>query len=188
MGFKIVKFKPCIVAFAGPPLAGKTTLGQKLSKQTNFKYFDIDDARWEIFPKTERLPDFREDLAMLASYTFNHCRAAESLIKGTPVAVGATYSREIYVELLRIFARSSNYHLRIFVLDTPEEVMEERIKIRAEEDNPSVVKSIEVVQEVRDRFKPIVGDEVVNINTGLTISECIDQILQILKPLRADSH
>lgn len=186
MGFKIVKFKPCIVAFAGPPLVGKTTLGQEFSKQTNFEYFDIDDARWEIFPKTERLPDFREDLAMLTSYTFNHYRAAESLIKGVPVAVGATYSRKIYVELLRMFARSSNYHLRILVLDAPEDVMEERIRIRAEEDNPSVVKSIEVAQEVRDRFRPIVGDEVVNINTGLPIEENVAQILAELAPFKRD--
>lgn len=183
MSLAIVKFEPCVIAFAGPPLVGKSTLGRELSKKTNFEFFDVDDARWQIFPRTERLPDFREDLAMLSSYTFNHFQAAESLIKGIPVAVGATYSREIYILVLRMLADSAGVPLRIFVLEAPENVIEERIRKRTTEGNPSVVNTIEFAREVRQRFRPIAGSEVTPIDTGLSIAKNMEQIMNILEPL-----
>ncbi|MBI2593706.1 ATP-binding protein [Candidatus Daviesbacteria bacterium] len=181
---RIKKFKPCIVAFAGPPLSGKSTLGGILSEKTNFKYFDIDEARWKIFPRSGRLPNFLEDLAMLASYTFNHHQAAKALLKGIPVAVGATYSRTIYVNLLRNFAHSAQVPLKIFVMDVSEKIVEERIKKRVDEGNSSVIKSIEAAIEVKARFNPITGGEVTRINTGLSPEENLDQILKNLAPLK----
>src|SRR5260221_61272 len=165
------ELKPCIVALAGHSFSGKTTLGGELSRVTNLRYFDVDAARLQLFPQKPLFKDFRNTMSMTAAYAWNHYLASEHLITGEPIAVGATYSHSSYTSMLRDLSRLSKAPLTIFALNISEEALEERVKRRMEEGSLSVVTSLEHVLDLRRRFVPLEGDDVVQIDTSLPLEQ-----------------
>lgn len=180
---KRLQFKKCLVALCGPPLSGKTTLGRELAKHSNFAFLDVDEARWEIFPKSDRLPDEQEQLAMQASYRKNHEKAGDLLQLGQPVIVAATYSRKLYHQMLQDLAERNGAELRVFLLVVSDEEIRRRIENRANE-NPSVVKTFEQFSEVKDRYIAIEGVRLVKVDTSLSVEENAGQIFHFLEDLR----
>lgn len=189
MTSEIQEFPTQIVALAGPPLMGKTTLGTELARRSNFKYLDIDEVRPHAsgligYPSNQRLPGGLETILMFHCYTANHLRAGGLLSEGQPVAIGATYSHENYVSLLRTFAQVMRVPLTILLLDAPEELLEERIARRKEQGSLSVVQTLVVAREIRARFRTIEGDDVHKVNTGLPLGQSIDEIFKVINSRR----
>lgn len=178
-----LQFKKCLVVLCGPPLSGKTTLGRELAKHSNFAFLDVDEARWEIFLKSDRLPDKQEQFAMQTSYQKNHEKARDLLQLRQPVIVAATYSRELYHQMLQDLAERNGAELRVFLLVVSDEEIRRRIENRANE-NPSVIKTFEQFSEVKNRYRVIEGVRLVKIDTSLSVEENAGQIFYSLEDLR----
>lgn len=200
MGLEIVEFKPRIVALAGAPLSGKTTLGNELSSRTNLCFFETDEIRRQfpaqLYPNPKEERDFfrnpvRRFTAIAVAQAYANHLAAKVLERGKPVLLAATYSHPSYVNPLREFAdlyrrvnQLAESALRIFVLEVPEECLiprvEERVRLRLE----TTVNTVAHAMDLRRRFMPIEGDDIIHVNTGLPIEENITQILAELTPFR----
>ena len=173
-------FTKCIVALTGPPLVGKTTLGQALAKRSDLVFLDVDDARWHIFPKTERLPEEKERQAMLTSYEYNHERARRQLDQEKPVILGATYSRKGYHQMLRDLAKNASVPLRVFLLEASDEEIIRRVQARQFEGSDSTIVTAEAALEVKARYSAIVRVNLVKINSDLPVEENTEKVLQSL--------
>lgn len=200
MSLEIVEFKPCIVALAGAPLSGKTTLGNELSRRTNLHFFDIDDIRSrfpaQLYPNPEEERDFfrnpvRRYTAIAVAQAYAYYLAAEVLEKGKPVLLAATYSHRSYANPLREFAdlyRRVNHPdesvLRIFVLEVPVESLPQRVEDRIRSRIDTTVNTLEHAMDLRRRFMPIEGGNIVHINTGLPLEKNVAQVLAELAPFR----
>lgn len=189
-----IEFRPCIVALAGPPLSGKTTIGTELSRRTNLTLFDVDQSGIDLEGLLEpgiKHP-FVNSMRMAVKYTYNHYLAGLHLAEGKPVIVTATYSHHTYEYLLREILtdtyqrlyQSPESLLRIFLLDAPVESLSLRIAERTDKGSVSDVNTLEHATSLRRRFVPIEGDDVVKVNTALPIEANIDQILTVLGPFR----
>lgn len=202
MSLEIVEFKPCIVALAGPPLSGKTTLGGKLSEMTNLYFFDMDNVRRcfpvQLYPDPDKERDFfrnpvRRYAAILTAHAYAYYLASEVLENGEPVLLAATYSHPSYLNPLREFAdlyrrvnQPAESALRIFVLEAPEESLASRVDQRVSLRDETTVNTVEHATDLRRRFGPIEGEDVCHVNTGLSIEENIDQILAALTVFRKE--
>lgn len=183
----ITKYRKSLLALMGIPLTGKTTLGNELARQTNFVFLDVDVARRRIFTPRARsiLPKPLESFEMLKSYQANHEYARTLLDRGQPVILGATYSKEIYHDMIRWLAAKTDSPLRTFLLDAPDEVLEKRLRKRLIEGSLSNVRTMEHVLADRRKYKPIEGVARTLMNTALPLQDCINQILDNLSDLRA---
>lgn len=179
-----LEFGKCIVALAGPPLVGKSTLGRELAARSNLQFLDIDEGRWKIFPRTERLPESLEGLAMITCYGYNHFRAGAFLIEGTPTIVAATYSRSLYRQMLTGLADSMQAPLRVFLVDVPEDDLERRINTRIEQGNPSAVKDVALAKRLRASYNPISEFEYVRVDTSLPIDYAVETVFNNIADLR----
>lgn len=190
-----VEFKPYTkVVFAGPPYSGKTTLGLEVSSRTNLKFVDINTVRWLFQENGEEFPSsFVRSMAMAETYALAHFRAAQYLEGGEPVSLAATYSHPSYVNNFREFA---DLHRRknelpdaatiIFVLHAPEESLPERGEARRRMNDEKYFPyiSLETALDLRRRFVPIEGADVVPINTGLSLDENVAQVFAALEPFK----
>ena len=179
-----LQFRKCIVALAGLPLTGKSTLGTELARRSNFIFLDVNDVRWNVFPRRgKRLPDKQEQFAMQTSYQKNHERARDLLQQGKPVILTATYSRELYHQMLKSLAKKSDVPLKVFVLEASGKEIERRIKQRLKKDNLSVVQSLEGFLEVKNRYALITNVDLTEIDATLSLKQNIKQIFQALSSL-----
>lgn len=192
-----INYEPVIVALAGPPLSGKTTLGNALSEKTNLNFLDIDRIRRDqkLYPHGER--DFSDTLtrytAIQIAFAYAYHSAAKLLAKEDPVLLAATYSHKSYLDPLLEFAdyyqRLNHFDeslLRIFVLEAPEASLAQRVeeRILQRDSSNNTVNTVEIALELRRGFAQIKGKNVFHINTGLPIDENMSQILSTLEPLK----
>lgn len=192
MGLEIIEFKPFIAALAGPPLSGKTTLGLALAERTNLHFLDIDEKGKEIESLLEPLSGPLANTGrMMAKYGYLFSLAANELTKHRPVLLAATFSHNSYVDYLGALAdlhrrlnQSPESALRFFVLDAPVESLGSRVSERVERGSNSDILTLDRAIDLRERFIPIVGNDAVPVNTGLSIEENVNQILAYLEPFK----
>lgn len=190
-----VEFNPCIVALAGPPFSGKSTLARELVRRTNMRSFDNNDTRWLYGPAGEEFDrTLVRSAAMYETYGLTHFKAIEHLDRGTPVVVAGTYSHGDYVHMLRGIAdlhrrltEVDEPALRIFALEVSEESLKVRVKQRIAAGISFPVIHLDYVRHLREVYVPIKGTDVTHINTGLSIDENIGQIIAALEPFRKAS-
>src|SRR3989344_3804982 len=128
MNLDIVEFRPCILSLAGPPLVGKTTLGNELARRTNIRFIEVDAQRtlYPTDPEETLNGDFKDPLlrftAILEAYQTSYHLATRWLRDGEPVMFAGTYSHRSYVNPLREYAdyygrlnKLTESALRIFV-------------------------------------------------------------------------
>ncbi len=180
-----IHLNPCIIVMAGPPLMAKSTLGKALAEQTNAVYLDVDEARWEIFPRTnKRGTDEEERTAMRESYQYNHLRAHHYLSENIPVILGATYSWEGYHEMLKELTQVTGAPLRVFLLDIADEELVRRVEKRQAEGDLSVVQSPEVALKLKGRYQPIEGVWRMDLDGNAPVEENAQRVINALSDLR----
>lgn len=120
-----------VVAIAGLPLSGKTTLGDALAKATGIHFVDIDAGPVSCAPPQEPDPlqseeaRAREQARMRVAYTILHAAIEANLAQGFSVIVAATYSRRASQEFLRAAVERAGGVLKVIwcqFSDTPEEI------------------------------------------------------------------
>ena len=187
-----IEYNPCIVVLLGPPFSGKSTMARELSLRTNIRVFDNNQTRWLYAPAGEEFDrPLVRSMAMQETYGFTHFKAAEQLDRRRPVAIAATYSHKDYVNMLREFAdfhrRLSGLEqpvLRIIALEVSEGNMEARVRQRLAEGISYPEIPLEYALDLRRRYVPIAGDDVIHVSTDVSIDESIGRIIQALEPFR----
>lgn len=184
------RFSPCIIAFTGPGLVGKSTLGRALSERTNFIHFDVDDMRWRLFEKTSdqgyqhKLPDELERFAMLTSYQANHERARDAILEGNPVILSATYSREPYHEMLKWLRDQTQVTLLVFLLEVSDEQAEIRLNERLNSESLSNSRSLEDLLNMKNKQKPMEDVGLIRLNTGRSLGETLTDVFSHIAHLQ----
>lgn len=203
-----IELQKCIVALAGPPLVGKSTLGKKLQDRTNLTYLDVDAARRQIFiPWEELTPDEQQSIgtevdpkdylngrsvlpppweafAMINSYQKNHELARELLNNGRPVILGSSYSRDRYHDMLKNLALETASPLKVFLLRASDASIKKRIDERIKNGSLSNVTSFEHYLETKNRYQIMQDVDLTTIDTESPIEDNIAQILEALRNLR----
>lgn len=167
-----------IIVLAGLPFTGKTTLGQKMSEVYGIPFFDIDEARHEIMPTPDNRwhgPEEEREI-MMAAYIHNHEKAGEALKSGCAVILAATYSRNSYHEMLRELAQKHNVGFWVFLLEIPDSLVPSRLQERLRQASSSNIVTIESYDEVKSRYKPFEGEELVHVDTSQSIQLALDTI------------
>lgn len=194
MSLQRLEYNPFIAAIAGYPLAGKTTLGTKLSRLTNLVHLDIDQqtpTTGEVLGNPPR-NWFENSMQMGIRYSQLHRIAAGELISGNPVLLTATYSHETYEYSLRMVLADTYRRwkkldvvpLLIFELEAPVERLAERLAARDINGSLSSVTTLEHARLLREKFVHLSGDDVIRVDTGLPLEENVAQVLEILSPFR----
>lgn len=117
---------------------------------------------------------------MLASYMKNHEKAEEMLALGKAVILAATYSREIYHQMLRELSIKHRAPLYVMLLQVPDEVIETRMQDRIAKGSTSNIVNMESYAEVRDRYRQFEGSELVAINTAGSLNDTLESISAVL--------
>lgn len=173
-----ISFPPIIVVLAGLPRVGKSTLANALVNRTNLVHCDVDRARYQKHPPKTPPPrgtEEEEKERMAQAYRRNHQQAKETLIKGHPVILNATYSRRGYHEQLEQLARETGNQIVFFLLEAPDEVIRQRIET-GQQSGPSNIVTFDQFAAVRNRYETY-SDGVIKIDTSLPIDTCIETIL-----------
>lgn len=186
LGNKKLFFKKCIIVLIGPPLTGKSTLGQELAKHSNFTLLDVDEVRQKFFPSDKVLHPKLEQSVMELSYQKNHQIAEELLQKNQPVVLVATYSRQFYHQMLEQLACTTSVPLRIFLLQASHKEICQRLEKRQKEECLSNIKNLEDLMEVHNRFQSIINSSVVNIDTSHPLKKNVQEIFKSLASLQTD--
>ena len=178
-----LEFSPCIIVFAGLPLSGKTTLGQGLETRSNAVYLDVDSFRRNIVGHTQRLSDERELWLMRAAYESKFERAQEIVTAGLPVILGATYSRETYLQGLQCLTEETQAPVRAFMFHASDKVVGKRIEERRRNGSVSVIQSIELFNLIRSRYDPPISVDY-HIDTDASINNTLQQVVDHLQEFR----
>jgi len=155
-------FKPSLVVLSGPPLHGKSTVGECLAALSNLVHIDVDMVRRQHFPgKTGMLlPKDEEISVMCRTYEYALAEVARLIAAGTPVVLSGTCSRAKFKNLVvRFMVGHSNVPARIFRLDIGSfDVIRERIASRATADTPSPIKTEEQYRWALGIVEPWLGN------------------------------
>ncbi len=189
-----IEFKKCIVALVGPPLVGKTAIGDELARISNFTFIDVDRVRIETFgPRSGMLEELPERFEMASSYVRAHNVAGYNNLKTSnawsvlkeerPVILAATFSRKSWHLLLKRLAKETDSPLKVFYLQAPDTVIEQRIKER-EQTNPGLIRSFKEYLSIRNRYRLIEGIDVIEIDTSQPFTQTVEQIIKSLDDLR----
>ena len=176
-----IKLKPCLIVLAGLSLSGKTTLGRKLEQSSNLIFLDVDDTRQEILPGKKWLGAEREKEIMLLSYKRNHEKAAALLDKKIPVILAATYSRNIYRELVYSLAARYGVSLKFFLLEIPNKEAMVRLEARAKNrESNSTITTLEGYTELKNRYVKIDKNDAFRLETTKPVDQLSNEILEVL--------
>lgn len=173
-------FEKMILVLAGLPLVGKTTLGNTLAEKSNLTYYDVDWVRQQLFPGTKRRSDAEETVIMRKSYEAKFALAREMLKLERPVALGATYSRAIYTQLLSELAEETRSPLAVLMLQVDDGFIRERLIERQKIGSDSVTNTWDLYLLNKQRYNPTIKVDGF-INTSGSIPESLSQILPYLK-------
>lgn len=177
-------YKPCIVALVGTPGSGKSTLGELLSSQSNFSFFDVDMTRKELEEelKKENKSFSSEKEAMEASYDKNHDKAQQALENNQPAILVATYSRELYHDMLRSLEKETGFPLIVIRVNSPVSKIEKTLEQRRNFPGHSNVTTIEHYNEVANRFQNMEHPNFFEVDTTEKApEETLEEIKMILK-------
>ena len=122
---------PRVIAIAGLPTTGKTTLGKALAQATGLHFVDIDEGPASCAPPQEENPlrsdeaRARERARMTVAYDTLHAAVEANLVQGFSLIIAATYSRHSSQDFLQAAVARRGGVLKIIWCqyhDTPEEI------------------------------------------------------------------
>lgn len=166
-----------VVALAGLPGTGKSTLARALGRALGAVVLDKDAIRAELFaPERIEYSRAQDDHCCRVM----HERAGELLAAGLPAVVfdGRTYSRRDQVEALEAFARSAGAELCLVECVADERVALERLERDAREGrHPAANRGVELYRALAAEREPLVPEHlVVDTSAGTTgehVARCV---------------
>lgn len=181
--------KPCVVVLSGMPLMGKSTLADRLVRETNFVNVDVDEVRQFLFPNPKRVlfPPEVETPVMVSSYTYAVAKVKWMVERlDTPIVLTGTFSRlEFKRPLMKEYfdGCGMNFPFRFFLIAAPDEEIERRIEERRRKGSPSNIDTMEKFLWAKGFFKPIDFAPVVTIETTKYLYKCTEEVLGHLADL-----
>ena len=173
-----------LVAFAGLPGTGKSTLARALAERTGAPVLDKDRVRAALFgPRHVSYTREQDDLVVrLLLQAVEHLFAA-----GTPLAIldGRTFTRAGDVDDLRAFARAAEARLVLVECFCTSEVARARLAADAAgRAHPAANRTAELHDRLAASAEPIVGDAV-RIDTSLDPPP-VEALHSVLAALRSE--
>lgn len=187
----VTETSPLVIAVAGLPTTGKSTLARELSKKLGIHALDIDEGPAHCAPAQEpdpyRSPEAkaREGRRMIVAYTVMHTAVTANLLQGFPLVVVATYSRPTAQDFLVEAVKQGGGRLKVVWCqynDTPEEI-ERRIRDRLERGATGGCRSVSHYLDDRGRYAGIKLPHVVaKMNGGEAgVQQAVDQVLEFIR-------
>ncbi len=187
----VTEKSPLVIAVAGLPTSGKSTLARELGKILGIHVLDIDEGPAHCAPAQEpdpyRSPEAkaREGRRMIVAYTVLHTAITANLLQGFPVIVTATYSRHTAQDFLVDAVKQGGGNLKVVWCqydDTPEEV-ERRIADRVERGATGGCRSVSHYLDDKARYAGIkLPHTVAMMNGGETgVVQAASQALEFIR-------
>ncbi len=156
-----------LVVVCGPPGVGKTTVAEAVADRVDGELFRTDVVRKELFPD----PGYGEHETD-AVYEAVFRRARAQLQDGQTVVLDGTFHKRKWRSRAREVASSTDVDLRIVRVECEEDIVEERIEQREDDESDA---DFDVYLYHRDQFDPIAVDHVTVDNSG-DLDETTDQL------------
>lgn len=181
-----LRYRKFVLALAGLPMVGKSTLGRELANRSNLVLLESDEARWQIFleDKGRILPKDKEALAMQLAHEKNTENAQVFLREGQPIILTGTFSRQYYHNLLKDLAQLHSTPLMIVLLTCSEDEIKRRLPKRSTAGVLSEEELFAAHQEVQKRYETIQGTDLLIIDTEQPFEVYFNQVLNFISPLR----
>ena len=161
-----------VIVLSGQPLTGKDVLASKLRDVfPNLEHIDVDQMR-EIIdsnPDGHILENEEERTVMVASYALLARQAIVRVRADAPVVITGTFSREEFKVGLRLlfeYLGRVEIPFKVFRLDAPDEIIEQRIEKRRREGSLSPINTMKRYLISKGNFKIIDFAPVTNIDTS----------------------
>jgi len=170
---------PLLIAMAGLPGTGKSTLASALAAALPAVVLDKDKLRSGLFP-----PERIEYSRAQDDYVFELLlKAAEyNLKRGRHVILdGRTFTRRYQVERVVLFAGEHKTNLKIIECICDEALVLQRLaNDRSARVHPAVDRSPELFRKIKKEAEPIEMDHLV-VDTGNELEQCLNTCLRYLK-------
>lgn len=165
-----------VIAFAGLPGTGKSTLARAVAARLDAVVLDKDLVREALFGARVDYSREQNDLACRAMY-----REAQELgTQGVEIALldGRTYSKRYQVEELREFARGIGATLMIVECTCAAEVARARIERDALSGaHPALNRTPDLHEQIEREQEPLIGARLV-LRTDLeTVEQCAARVI-----------
>lgn len=167
--------EPAFVAVSGLPGTGKSYFSGKLAERLPFVILESDALRKALFPSLTYSPQE-------SSRLFRTChQLIEKLLKrGVPVILDATNLSERYREHLYSIAEHLDARLILVRVESPPEVVHERLKARTENSDGSSDADWEVYKKMKSRVQKINRNHYA-VDTSMDITPALDKIVREIK-------
>jgi len=178
-----------LIAMAGLPGTGKSTLAHHMSNALAAIVLDKDVIRAALFPPawvayTTEQDDFCMSIMFQVSAYVHRKDPRQSVILD-----GRTFSRHYQVMTLKQFAEELQTPLRIIECVCSEETARQRLEAAASGQEKHLAKNrnYALYLEIKARFEPISEPKLV-VNTDEDLAYCLDRCLGYVKkdPVKAD--
>ncbi len=174
-----------IIAFAGLPLTGKSTLAKLLGNQLKISCLDIDEIRRLLFKyhPVDSENNRKEDEAQMWASWKSLFALTDNLVEaGESAIVAATFSRESYHRRIAEIAENHKVPLKAIFCYAPPEIIAQRIELRNQDkENPSNLRNMEGYKRVEARYVKISTPFLLDVDTSKPLEECLAQIIDFIK-------
>jgi predicted kinase len=169
-----------LVAMAGLPGSGKSSLARRLSRELGGIVLDKDRLRAALFPAayleyTTRQDDFVVELLLqTAAYLFQHHSLPAVFLDGRP------FSRAYQLERVRDFALAHQLELRVIYCTCAPEIARRRLDRAVRRGtHPAGNRDFALYQRMRAEFEPLQLPHL-ELDTGLSFEHCVQTGLAYL--------
>ncbi|MDO8557225.1 MAG: AAA family ATPase [Candidatus Jorgensenbacteria bacterium] len=193
--------QPMLIAIAGPPLAGKTTLGKNLAATLGIHYCDSDELRAAAFGvptheeyakrwknPTEAALITRKDMTL--AYRLLHETVNLSLEADRSLIISATYASKSSQEFLLELVRTQEARLRFIICRVEQETDEElKRRMRQRDEGKKFVYGTQTLIDyyhVKGRFEwphktgVFSPDDLLIIDTSQSVERCVNLSLNFI--------
>ncbi len=179
---------PVLVVAMGLPATGKTTLAHALATHLGLVHLSSDRTRKElagVAPTTRHSGSYNDGIYIPAmtrrTYATMHRRAGNWLRRGQSVVLDATYGNPAALMAVTRLARRTRARLVIYVCETDEATIRERLAARATDPGAVSDARLTVWPALRNAFTdPSDREEMVRLDMTRPITDVLDDALQHL--------